>query len=69
MLLCWYCMDLGQSCYHWFLLIVLCLSLNGSIEMLLEIMKILSSANTAALDTVFMLEGTYCMFINEKQRP
>jgi len=54
---------------HWFLLIVPCFSLNGNIEMLLEIMKILSSANSAALDTVFMLEGKYCMFITKNNGP
>jgi hypothetical protein len=42
---------------HLFLLIVLCLWLNGIIETLLEIMTIVSSANSDALDKVFILEG------------
>jgi len=54
---------------HWFLLIVLRLSLNGSTEMLLEIMKIVLSASSAALDTVFILEGTYSTFITKNNGP
>jgi hypothetical protein len=42
---------------HLFLLIVLCLWLNGIIETLLEIMTVVSSANSEALDKVLILEG------------
>jgi hypothetical protein len=65
-------MDLGPSCWQltiWLLLIVLSLSLNGSTEILLEITKIVLLANSAALDTVFILEGRYCTFITEKNGP
>jgi len=48
---------------HLFLLIVLCLWLNESIEMLLEIMTVVSSANNAAFDTVFILERRSCTFL------
>jgi len=41
---------------HLFVLIVLRLWLNGIIEMLLEIMTVVSSANSDSLDTVIILE-------------
>jgi len=37
--------------------------------MLLEITKIVSPANSAALDTVFILEGRYCTFTTKNNGP
>lgn len=54
---------------QWFLLIVLCLSLNGRIELLLEILKILPSANSAALVGAYILEGKHCTFIAINNSP
>jgi hypothetical protein len=54
---------------HLFVLIVLCLSLNGSTEMLLEITKIVLSANSAALDKAFIFEGRYCTFTTKNNGP